>query len=909
MQESILLSQNLTPTTKKLVASLSKKIENIEYLIKIDHNKLKEDIDSYQKESFSVSNQKEKYDKELTRTIDELNQKEKQIYEIQKSNMNLFHSEIIKYDKIKLDMEDQIKQIESNITNLQLKELISYNNYHIINEDYQLTKVKSRKLKDDNEALFDEIKHLESTYPLQFSALLSELIQSKNNSQLNFKISAINKEIQNKEKRKSIYTQDLDFKSKRLIENETQLALLSSDNQFQQGENSIINLEKQIEKTLSTNNTYFTSIKDIIYLYYNSKDYSYETQISYQLLKDIIVSLNKLGNEIQMKANDLKQNSEIEGTKLKNMKYTKMTKQNSLKMNQMQKVFDLLANSFIYHKEIIALVDKLIKKYKTISSIHINDFYDTDFETGFINDLSSIINSDLNKEEVVNMKALLDVYFNNLNNKMKIIFYLNEQIASLKKHIEKDKNDISALISKMQFEDQELLVNKTELNHANNELLILNESIGTKSKLLKPQLDKLTVDDFEKYLKANEAIFPKFNSKIKNNVLLVKKEEFIEQVIINHSAKKGRMTECLEAIYLNQEIIIKDEIIIKTIEPIVLERQAKYDEDYSIINEKYKEIEIIRESIEKLNKEINNILEAQTESVIKEKKVLQIEYNIPFYVNKIANTSERIESLDYKLQLMLQEYEQNKHHHEEKEEKLQNEVSELKERLSKLLLLNPLSFNQTQTPQSSPLEINDLDDFTQISKMSNDKQRDELLMSSKRSLPKIDPNDPFFQVSLNNLSHLTSGLLLYKKFNQNPSVNSKIPIFNLRDSNGYPPEKCGYTIRLFRINSNEEGIMVQNPKNNIVETKIPFESISGLMIDSSSKQIINRLKGNSNNSLLTNGEYIQFTLVLKKGSVEVIAPNYPSYNYFQMGIDEIVKNKKKLKQISKYINTSIDIHI
>lgn len=922
MQESILLSKNLTQTTKKLVASMSKKIENIEYLIKIEHHTVIEEDESYKKESQSVLNLKDKSDKELSETIEELNKKDKQIYETQKTNINYFHSEISKYDKIKTDMEKQIKQIESDLTNYKLTELKSYDNYNIINEDYLMTKSNVKRLKESNEALLAEIKQIESTYPNQFSFLFNELIQSKNNTQLDLKILSINKEIQSKEERKIIYAKDLDFKSKRLIENETQLALLSSENQFLQSENSIRNLEKQIEKYIAKDSLHFSSVKEIIYLYYHSKDYSQEDKINYAISKEIIALFKKLLNEIRLADSDLKQRTETEGTKLNNLKLSKSTKRNSGQISQMQIAFYALSHALNYHKDLIALVQKIIDKNEELSSVHFNDFFDDDYEKGLIDDLFSMIVLDLNREEAVNLKAILGVYFENVENKMKTIYYLNKQIESLKKYVEKDKNDIADLIAKMKFDEHELLQNKTELNQLNNELMLLNESIGAKSRFLKPQLEKLTVEDFERYLKANEAIIPKFNKKIKNKVLSVKKEEFIEQVIINHSAKKGRITECLEAIYSNQENIIQEKIVIRAIKPSVLKRKDEHAKDFHLVNSKYKEIDIIKDSIQELNKQIEEILAAQTESVIKEKKILQIQHNIPFYLNKVANTSEKIEGYNAQLEVMLRKYEKIKKHHEEKEAKLQHEVNELKERLSTLLSLdisNHNNNNNNQRPSISfPLGNIMIDEIAHVKTMPNNKQQlsqhqqddnddaDTEILSKRSISSRFEFNDPFIQISLNNLSHLNSGLSLFKKLNQNPSVNSRIPVFNQKDSIEYPPERCGYAIRFFRISPNEEGIMIQNLKNNKTETRIPFESITGLMVDTSSRHVINRLKNNASNSLLTQGEYIQFTLVLKEGSVDIIAPNYSSYEYFQMGIAEIMKNKKKMKKLSKYINSNGD---
>ena len=53
------------------------------------------------------------------------------------------------------------------------------------------------------------------------------------------------------------------------------------------------------------------------------------------------------------------------------------------------------------------------------------------------------------------------------------------------------------------------------------------------------------------------------------------------------------------------------------------------------------------------------------------------------------------------------------------------------------------------------------------------------------------------------------GITLYKRFSQN---SSKYSIFDPSNSNT-TPENCGYALRIFKLNINEEALEVYNIKN------------------------------------------------------------------------------------------------
>ena len=139
-----------------------------------------------------------------------------------------------------------------------------------------------------------------------------------------------------------------------------------------------------------------------------------------------------------------------------------------------------------------------------------------------------------------------------------------------------------------------------------------------------------------------------------------------------------------------------------------------------------------------------------------------------------------------------------------------------------------------------------------------------------------------------------NGVVLFKKFNNNSMTNKT---FDPLKSNEYSPEQCGYALRVFKINVNEETIETKNKKH--IEQKIIIKNLKGILLPESSKAILKSKKNitrkpNQELNKLVNNDYIPFTFMFSDGCLDLIAPNYQIYKTFEDGVDECIKNKKNL---------------
>lgn len=121
------------------------------------------------------------------------------------------------------------------------------------------------------------------------------------------------------------------------------------------------------------------------------------------------------------------------------------------------------------------------------------------------------------------------------------------------------------------------------------------------------------------------------------------------------------------------------------------------------------------------------------------------------------------------------------------------------------------------------------------------------------------------------------------------------------------PESCGYAGRLFKFNTYDEILEIKNSKSKHIELKISLKTLKGIMLGSSAKTLIKQKKNsvskpNQEINKLINVEYIPFILLYQDGNMELIAPNYQTYKTLEGAVEEIVKNRKNLNSVFKYID-------
>lgn len=161
-------------TTRK-VADVAKRIDNVEYMLKIEDKNKKQLIERYEKQIQKTERIIDKLEKELKLIIKELNEKEAKIYEIQKVKFDSFKEDISKYEHIYLELEAKHKDLILQISELKVKERINYNHSNMMSEDCDSFRLEialiKKKISDFKEVLVE----IEKSYPKEFEFLLEDI--------------------------------------------------------------------------------------------------------------------------------------------------------------------------------------------------------------------------------------------------------------------------------------------------------------------------------------------------------------------------------------------------------------------------------------------------------------------------------------------------------------------------------------------------------------------------------------------------------------------------------------------------------------------------------------------------------------------------------------------------------------
>ena len=129
--------------------------------------------------------------------------------------------------------------------------------------------------------------------------------------------------------------------------------------------------------------------------------------------------------------------------------------------------------------------------------------------------------------------------------------------------------------------------------------------------------------------------------------------------------------------------------------------------------------------------------------------------------------------------------------------------------------------------------------------------------------------------------------------------------FEPKHAKEHPPENCGYALRLFSINLEEEIIEIKDMKKHI-ETRINLKDVKRVLLGAEAKKLVQKLrditlKPNTIMNHIFNQDFIQFSLIVEHKSFELIAQNYQIFSCFSHAVEEIAKNKKNIGEILRFI--------
>ena len=159
----------------KKISDYSKKIENVEFLIKLEQKNKNQLEDNFETRISKLDATIEKNERELEHTLKELNVKEAKIFEVQKQKLESFKNEIFKFETIYCEIEERLEDIFQVINTIKQEECGVYNQTFIIYEDYLsfCNELTMLKLKMKN--LKDVLVEIEKSYPKEFEFLLEDI--------------------------------------------------------------------------------------------------------------------------------------------------------------------------------------------------------------------------------------------------------------------------------------------------------------------------------------------------------------------------------------------------------------------------------------------------------------------------------------------------------------------------------------------------------------------------------------------------------------------------------------------------------------------------------------------------------------------------------------------------------------
>lgn len=108
------------------------------------------------------------------------------------------------------------------------------------------------------------------------------------------------------------------------------------------------------------------------------------------------------------------------------------------------------------------------------------------------------------------------------------------------------------------------------------------------------------------------------------------------------------------------------------------------------------------------------------------------------------------------------------------------------------------------------------------------------------------------------------------------------------------------------VNTSYELLEIKNTKTKHIEQKINLSHLKGILLSSSAKTLLKQkknasIKPNQEISKLIKSDYIPFTLLYTDGKLDLISPTYQVFKCIEAAVEEIIKNKKNLLGILKYM--------
>ena len=916
---------------------LKTKIAHVEDKIRIteiDKQKLKK----LQKEKISkLEEDKKVVEETIDKTLSELNEKKKKIYNIQKPLVEKFKVNLNKLTKAYEESVELSNQLLNGDNNLDSKKNDMKNEAQKIKEMYDSANEEFNQLKEEAQSKLKEMNSIKEEYPKEYQYFQEKMKLFKKIKELKDENKNINKQI--KELQKNI-------SNDALIKNEKNVYQKKISTEKNRNQNKIEELKsgialEQLESDLKKHNSDIFSwsyIKELMIQYYGEKYYDETTNEYIDTLRNMWTNrINYIFNEEYLRTKRAKEaRLETLVNRLSELELNnKNESEEGIKLNEeietLKEEINIDENDF---NKVYSIFNDAILLLNQINEENKNDLFSNHF-------IESIIN--INPDYSTNMKDYAKKNFDRLIN-----LYINELIEHSKskknlimrnkkcdEFIAEKNNENTLLEDKIKANNNKLteLTNKKEENL--KEISKIQIVIDVKTTEMKKYLNELCDEKFKNYEEENAETLKNFNKiygkKILTKANKVQKEKIYEDRINLHLKMKDTIENMNN--YINEYHIKNKELS---------ERISKFANDYQEIMDKVDEMDLNgddnkskankeEEKRMKLKEEMDQQVKEQTLKLKAQKSKLEKQENIEYYIENLKKLNNELKNIEKKKEKALDQFAAFFQQVQEEQTKLQEQSHQLKLQLLEFKVVeDDNAFGSKVRMNNIEESNNNLEEEEKNNYEENDEEsarkKEELLRKnqSKNKLSVPDATDifaletqelnseieiPDIDMYNQKLKPLFEGTKVYKRFSEK-AVKTEYEEYDPIKNKGILPEAYDYCLRKLYVNINEkqfEFFTIEGlPRK---EAVLPFSQIHGIRYSDNAKKIIKLKEETPQTGTKTDfigRDNIPFSIMTKKNNWDIVCPEYISYVAIKTMIETILSQPKQKNQIEVAQASNVD---
>lgn len=572
------------PEVKSQINKVPKE-ENINYHLKISAKNKRQLQEAYGKEMDKVEFKIGKEEEKLNRILEEINEKENQIYEVQKIKLEGFKNEVEKFDRIKIIIEEHLKRLSSEIYINKSNEKLINNQTYMLYEDYLSNNHEACLSKNRILDLKTTLSQIEKTYPKDFEFLFEDIQLEKELLEIENTKNIILKEMKELEKTKIKLVHEKSDKEERKELVDVEFKKIDEQIEESYKDNHLKNVEEYLVKHVS-NLLDFQNLQSLIQGFYSQKNFDVENEINVILMKNLANKLTQMKNEFYQIKNEkenqlLKIAEEIERIKSQienekaggNLMYSNKKTKKQQKNNREKQVNSIVNNQFYMEEQIKIKKDEGERLHNEINKLELNckkketlfnkylillrnkctkseeeSYYksnpcliiDNNFEELFKNEMINSLRErrdDITDEEIKKHEGTIDIYFKDLFERERTIQLILLQRTKIEAEVNEHEKAINQISDKILETDNQLKLKKMRLIEINQNLNLLHSKIETRNRTLKMSLEALSENNFMEYLNSNEEVLKSmkkiYGNKILSKVFKAQKEKFYENVMLD----------------------------------------------------------------------------------------------------------------------------------------------------------------------------------------------------------------------------------------------------------------------------------------------------------------------------------------------------------------------------------------